>query len=340
MSVSHAAQTGEPLEFEGLGLACPTCVAAALSPVLDQRGLVLVEARGSVLRRERPALARYAVTARGQGGRVELAVIGKGVRRHSSPADLERVFELMRALWEGGFGRDPRLTIAEPLALVADPPTLLQAEVPGETLEPWLDNPLPAMGSVRLAGRWLAKLHDFDTGSLRAVGSVDEESKLLACAERISRLCPTQAERPYLLARRLSSLLGELRQQACVLTHGDFQAGNIIVSGRRLAGIDFDHAALAPAARDLGYFAAQALTRIYARTGSMTAGWPWGAALRDEYLEHRPGGDRGFSTYLARTILEVLYYQLGKTPDAAMPRVPAWLDWCEDALVLAERDQR
>ncbi len=135
-------------------------------------------------------------------------------------------------------------------------------------------------------------------------------------------------------------MLRALDDEAPVLTHGDFQAGNIIADGSRLAGIDCDQAALAPPARDLGYFAGQALTRMFVRTNSLTAGWPWAAALREEYLCHSPGRDRGFSAYAVRTILEVLYYRLGKSRLTALPLVPYWLQWCEGMVAVAERELR
>ena len=338
--VMHTARLEETLEFEALGLASPAAVAEALAPALEARGLRLMDLHGVVLRREVPALARYLVSARLRDDLVELAVIGKGVKRRSAAGEPARVLGLMRALWRGGFGEDRALTIPEPLALVPEPPMLLQAEVPGPTLECWLDDPLPAIGAVRLAGRWLAKLHAFDVGDLPPLAVVDEAAKLRACAERIGATHRGSNERSHALAQRLTGLLAGLDDVRSVLTHGDFQAGNIIIAENAVAAIDFDHAALAAPARDLGYFAAQALTRMYVRTNSMTTGWPWAAALREEYLRHRPDGDRGFSAYVARTILEVLYYRLGKSPIAALPLVPVWLDWCEEMLANAERELR
>jgi len=336
----HTARLEEILEFEALGLASPASAAEALASVLQARGLRLMDVRGVVLRREAPPLARYLVSARLRDELVDVAVIGKGVKRRSAAGAPARVLELMRALWWGGFGEDRGLTIPEPLGLVCDPPTLLQAEVPGETLECWLDDRLPAIGAVRLAGGWLAKLHAFDAAGVPELGVVDEAAKLRACAERIGARHRGSGERSRELAERLIALLAVLDDERSVLTHGDFQPGNLIITENAVAGIDFDHAALALAARDIGYFAAQALTRMYVRTNSMTAGWPWAAALREQYLRRRPDGDRGFSAYVARTILEVLYYRLGESPITAHPLVPAWLEWCEDTVANAERELR
>jgi hypothetical protein len=79
---------------------------------------------------------------------------------------------------------------------------------------------------------------------------------------------------------------------------------------------------------------------MFVRTNSMTAGWPWAAALREEYLRHSPVRDRGFSAYMVRTILEVLYYRLGKSSRTALPLVPEWLRWCEATIEVAERELR
>jgi len=37
-------------------------------------------------------------------------------------------------------------------------------------------------------------------------------------------------------------------------------------------------------------------------------------------------------------MLEVLYYRLGKSPIAALPLVPVWLEWCEEMGANAERE--
>ena len=134
VSVMHTARLEEILEFEALGLASPASAAEALAPVLDARGLTLMDVRGTVLRRDVPPLARYLVGARLGHDLVNLAVIGKGVKRRSAAGEPARVFELMCALWRGGFGEDRALTIPEPLGLVPDPPMLLQAEVAEEAV--------------------------------------------------------------------------------------------------------------------------------------------------------------------------------------------------------------
>jgi aminoglycoside phosphotransferase len=329
----------QPLpEFEAVGLASPTSAAEALMPALGTGGVSILDVRGCVLRREAPPLARYLLAARLGDAPLEIGVIGKGRRRRSSPGDLDRAFELMRVLWQDCFREDRMLTIAEPLAMARDPATLLQAEIEGETLERWLDDPLPAVAAARQAARWLVKLHSVTFGALPQMAAVDEAAKLHACAERIRAFCPQHSAWVDGVTQRVIGVLTVLEAEPAVLTHGDFQAGNIIVAGDRLAVIDFDHAALAPPARDLGYFTAQALTRMYVRTASTTTGCPWAAALCEEYESHRPGGTRGVAAYVARTILEVLVYRLGKSPRTAIALVPVWLDWCGRTVAIAERE--
>ncbi len=83
----HTASLEEILEFEALELASPTLAAEALAPALKARGLVQVDVRGSVLRREPPPLARYLVRAWCVDELAELVVIGKGRKRRSAPAE-------------------------------------------------------------------------------------------------------------------------------------------------------------------------------------------------------------------------------------------------------------
>ncbi|MET1064924.1 MAG: hypothetical protein ABWX85_08125, partial [Arthrobacter sp.] len=105
----------------------------------------------------------------------------------------------------------------------------------------------------------------------------------------------------------------------------------------RVVVIDFDRAARAPAARDLGHFIGQTLTMGASRHGDLGAAAPWAEAFLTGYGD--AGGDAGAvhsaPAYVARTFAEVLFYRLVVRPVGDSSFVPDWLDAWEEAVEAA-----
>ena len=98
--------------------------------------------------------------------------------------------------------------------------------------------------------------------------------------------------------------------------------------------IDFDRAAYAPAARDIGHFIGQTLTMGASRHGHLGATATWLDAFLHGYAAGggEPAAAAAAPAYVARTFAEVLFYRLVVRPMPDRSFVPTWLDVCEHSL--------
>src|SRR3990170_3177643 len=301
--------------------------AAALA--LTNQGVIVESCRVRMLRpsRFRPVLQYYLTCFdKEKNARIHRVVIGKGYYR----GDGAKAFDTLRQLWSDGFREDPFLTVPEPLAYLPELRLLLQGRAPGKSLHSYLDSPGEAARSVRVAARWLAKLHGASVGADSVLRPEYEEEKLLTYSNVLAQVCPQFAPRIGRLTERIVPPLMKLTPSQAVPTHGDFQPKNIYICRNRVTVIDFDRFALAHPARDVGHFIGQSMTMSYVRTGSFKEIEPWNAAFLDEYARLAPAGPpRELSLFVIRTFLEVLYYKLFVRPVKDPSFVPAWLDACE-----------
>ena len=164
-----------------------------------------------------------------------------------------------------------------------------------------------------------------------------ERETLAKYADRLSLEVPTIASRVQeLVAQTLDCL--PTTQSPSVVTHGDFQPKNVHLDRVRIVVIDFDRAALAPPARDLGHFVAQTLTMGASRHGTLDALRPWTDTFLGAYLA-AGGNDAALAAtpaYVGRTFAEVLFYRLVVRPVPDRSFVPAWLEaWAESVDAVA-----
>ncbi|WP_222267307.1 phosphotransferase [Modestobacter marinus] len=300
-------------------------------------GRVVVRA-GSVVHpsRSRPVV-RWELTVDAGSGPAPLAVIGKGYRKGGG----EEAGRLLRQLRRAGFDH-PRLQVPAPFGFDPVRRVLAQEEAPPTTLRSLLDgDPGRAAPVVAQVGRWLARLHGVTGVDVPVLVEDFERGKLTEYASALAEVLPHAEDRLRSLTERtLDGLARDTGPR--VVTHGDFQPGNIHLGGNRVVVIDFDRAAYAPAARDLGHFIGQTLTMGASRHGSLDAATPWVGAFLRGYAT--AGGDRAAvaaaSTYVARTFAEVLFYRLVVRPMRDWSFVPAWLDAWEAALDGVVRSSR
>jgi hypothetical protein len=285
--------------------------------------------------RSRPVV-RWTVTLDpGSGPSAPFAVIGKGYRAGGG----EQAWQLLNGLRRAGFD-EPQFRVPAPYGFDPARQLLAQEEAPATTLHSLLESdPQATAQEAGRAGFWLAGLHSIrDMQRLRipVLAEDFEHVKLTEYARALAGLLPQAAAR---LGRLTAGTLQGLARVdgARVATHGDFQPKNIHVDPHSVVVIDFDRAAWAPAARDLGHFIGQALTMGAARHGALQAAAPWIEAFLDGYT--KGGGDAGAvgsaPAYVARTFAEVLFYRLVVRPVGNSSFVPDWLDAWEAAVEAA-----
>lgn len=287
--------------------------------------------------RSRPVV-RWTVTLdAGEGPSAPLAVIGKGYRAGGG----EQAWRLLESLRRAGFD-DPELQVPAPYGFDPARQLLAQEEAPAGTLHSLLDGDLgKAAPEAGRAGRWLARLHSVRGVQVPDLAADFEHLKLTEYTAALAGLLPQAAVRlGGLRDATLAALDGAAKTSAGgppVLTHGDFQPKNIHLDRHRVVVIDFDRAARAPAARDLGHFIGQTLTMGASRHGDLAAAVPWVEAFLDGYADADGGAEAVSSApaYVARTFAEVLFYRLVVRPVSNSSFVPDWLDAWEAAVEAA-----
>lgn len=298
--------------------------------VLRMNGWQLDACTGEIVResRFRPVF-RYRVnyTNSSTGVGFERILIGKADYRRGG----ESTYDFMRRLWSAGFADRPDMAIPEPVAYLDHLSLLLQTEAPGRCLYEWLDEPGAAVETARAAGVWLSRLHALTIDGDGRLPADHEDRKLAAYRVGLAEALPDRAARVGELTTRTLEGLRPFGLEPVVPTHGDYQPKNIYVDGSRVTVIDWDRGALAHPARDVGHFVGQSLTMSYAKTGTFGLVRPWNDAFLEGYGAGPPA-EGALRAYVARTLLEVLYYKLVVKPVRDPSFIDRWLDELEELL--------
>jgi tRNA A-37 threonylcarbamoyl transferase component Bud32 len=301
-----------------LGALAVRCVSVDRTAVLHASG-------------SRPVV-RWELTVESEAGRrSRLAVVGKGFLLGGG----EQAWWLLRRLREVGFD-EPSLRVPQPYGYDPARRLLAQEEAPPQTLYEMLRGDVPiATPTVRRVARWLARLHAAPGVGLRELPTDFERSKLAEYGPALATALPAEADRITELVDLTLGRLAEAAADVPVVTHGDFQPKNVHLDPSRVVVIDFDRAASAPAARDLGHFVGQIETMGAALHGDLGVASSWVAAFLDEYVAGGGSPEAVQSTpgYVARTFAEVLYYRVVVRPVPDASFVPTWLDAWERHLL-------
>ncbi len=292
----------------------------------------VLRARGGVLHasRSRPVVRWDLVVETDDGAVSRLAVVGKGFVK----GDGEQAWRLLRRLRADGFD-DPALQVPQPYGFDPVRRLLAQEEAPAGTLYGLLQDDLEAaVPSVRRVATWLARLHGTPCTEVTPLPDDFERDKLSEYSAALAEKLPWAAGHIRDLTAATEQQLRDAAAGPRRLTHGDFQPKNVHLDAHRVMVIDFDRAALAPAARDLGHFVGQTLTMAAALHGRLDAASEWVSAFLGSYVA--AGGDpravEAMPGYAARTFAEVLYYRLVVRPVGTDAFVPAWLQAWEREL--------
>ena len=255
-----------------------------------------------------------------------LHVIGKGYLGGGGP----EAYRLLMELRSGGLD-GARLQVPQPFGYDPVRRVLAQGQASTTTLHDLIEDPAEARPALARVGWWLARLHEAPLPMLPSLAATFEQDTLTSYADQLAFEIPAIAAPVHELVEQTLSALAATSPPS-VVTHGDFQPKNVHLDGVRVVVIDFDRAALAPAARDLGHFVAQTLTMGASRHGAIEALRPWTDTFLQAYVA--AGGDEAAvavtPVYVGRTFAEVLFYRLVVRPVPDRSFVPAWLEaWAQ-----------
>ncbi|MHA3834775.1 phosphotransferase [Terrabacter sp. AAH1] len=172
--------------------------------------------------------------------------------------------EAMTALWQTGLARGDEVLLAEPLGYLPDERVLLQGPVPEdqtlkelarlafERSDPALLEDLRAQ--LRRTAKALAVLHTSGARYSRSVAWTDEVAETREVLDRLSLTVPGLREAGEPMLTRLEALDRATGPDPLVSAHHDFRPAQVLLGGGRPGFIDFDGAAMAEPALDLGRF--------------------------------------------------------------------------------------
>jgi aminoglycoside phosphotransferase (APT) family kinase protein len=159
------------------------------------------------------------------------------------------------------------VTLAEPLAYLAEERILAQGPVPEEcTLKELARQAVtqrdPALldnlrGELAKTARALAAIHGSGASYGRTATFDDELAEVTEVVGRLSLSVPELDEAARPLLRRLAGLSHVVPPDAAVPAHHDFRPAQVLLHGGRTGFIDFDGACMAEPALDLGRFRAK-----------------------------------------------------------------------------------
>lgn len=306
-------------------------VLAEAPPLPDPAPGLARSVQGEVLHasRSRPVV-RWTVTDRGAGHVESFSLVGKVYGAGGGAAAHDLLTRLATANFGGPYD------LARSLGYVPNRSLLLQTVAPPDTLHSLLTDPLAGRAAIRRTGGWLARLHAVPESGLVPLAADFEAGKAAEYVAGIATARPELGAEVHRLRRRMLPMLAAAERGRLVPTHGDLQPKNVHRDADRVVVIDFDRAALAPPARDLGHFVGQSLT-MAAAFGQAFNGpiASWEKELTEGYLAEggSPEALAGVPAYVARTFLEVLYYRLVVRPMKDVSFAQAWLavarDWVE-----------
>lgn len=205
----------------------------------------------------RRCVLRYRLTDAGDDG--ALTVIGKLFRDDRG----DRLNQLQRRLWDGGFAADSAdgISVAAPLGYIDKMRMQLQACVPGATLNALVTRQ-PIAEEVARAAAALAKLHNWTPpdAALAALGrhALADETQLMArFSGELRALRPQDATTVTAVHDALLAwAAGVPAPPALVPVHRDYYYSQLLFDGARTTLIDFDLLAWGDPAIDVANFTA------------------------------------------------------------------------------------
>ena len=239
----------------------------------------------------------------------------------------------MSALWERREAWDDALAMAEPLAYLPQSRILVQGPVPERcTLKDLARRAFTGHREADLAelrgelgrtGRALAAVHRSGATYERTATVEMELAEIQEVVDRLALTVPRLHGAGRALLDRLGELAAALPPDPVVPAHHDFRPAQVLLHGGRVGFIDFDGAAMAEPALDLGRFRAKlrdiGISALAARGDPMS-----GPALDENLRLQDELCDRFLAAYRAEAPVSAARVELWETCDLFTAMLHAW----------------
>ncbi len=235
----------------------------------------------------------------GDGTQVFGKLYSDGLVRHS--------FQLLKALWEGGFGKGQPYQVSQPLLYVPEYALLLTRPAEGTPLTPLIGHDDPELERyVRQAAQWLVRLHcsHFRIGRAEPLWHSLKLFKVVRRLAKASAIAPQERKR---MVEMVDALCQKGRQGLAtvpaVQTHGRFHHEHVLVNGSMTTVIDFDRSLPSDPSKDLAEFLSMLRLRTFQLTGGTAEADSPTRAFIDEYLSHLPENAANLAIYWGAFLL-------------------------------------
>jgi Phosphotransferase enzyme family len=276
------------------------------------------------------------------GKRSSIQLIGKRDTQRAA-GKAAREFEVMRLLWDAGFDSDERFRIPRPVQHFPDLQLILQGKARGLKLRTYLGKGTGAsLGHARMAGLWLAKLHNLKLSSPQVCTYTNEIASLRMFVAAVSADQPNLAAELQQSVVVITQTFASFQGVPATMVHGDFHPDHIFVEKDFVTVIDFERFSVSDPARDLGSFIA------HMRTMACCSGRPLNAANHE--IDAFLGGYFSavpliqaitiaprIAPYVALSNLEALYYVASVLKVAEASRIAPYLKCVRESEMLANQ---
>jgi len=290
-------------------------------------------------------ILQYDLTFGDKRGRVRLERSLVGAWRQDERG--RQIYEVLRALRQSGFDGASGLSVPQPLGYFPRVRLVMMEKAGGSLLRQWIYNPStdwPAM--MPPVARWLATLHMSGVRVSRRLTAKEETGTIQGwLADLEASDAPWLDHERGRTAALLREILARLSQQdrrALRLIHGDCHLENILVRNGEVTVIDWEHAAMADPALDLGYLLGQVEIQSDRYWWSKGLANPLDAArltsaLLDEYCRTAPRPSPTLlPLYQARAYIQHIVHTLRMKGAEDPSHVTRWLDRAADRLGSAQ----
>lgn len=215
---------------------------------------------------------------------------------------------VLKELWDGGFNREARYQVPEPLAFLPEHNLVLMRGVTGKPLAAALkgDTSIDLTEGSRQAARWLAALHRCSIRVGEPEPDWDSLKIFRVCVRLIKAAAARPEQREYMLDL-LHSLKDQIKKlpdkRVVAQTHGRYHHEHVFLDGDSVAVIDLDRSRPTDPAKDVTEF-----VRVLRMTAckshlDMKQADQATIAFLEEYLSQVPEAVAGLAYYWSSFIL-------------------------------------
>jgi hypothetical protein len=227
--------------------------------------------------------------------------------------------EVLRELWENGFGEESGYRVPEPLLYLPHDEFLLTRAVPGTPLVERVDNDDGGLARAsREAARWLVRLHrhPIRAGKRETLWESVCMSRILHRFSSAATAVPDAKEQLWpLVESLLKEARMEMRERELVQVHARFHPEHVYRADSVTSLIDLDESVPSDPARDLAEFLTMMRMRKFRNAGSVSSLDGPTRVFLGEYLSLLPQNGANLRIHWGGRVLRGVLHVVSRSKD-------------------------